>query len=146
MFLVAGCVDLHVPTQQAAGLQDVRFLGMKRLSLASGSVSEKALAAFLEDRVNGLKEVSVSFSAGEAAAVGRLRGVRVACRVGLALAEDRGSLTSTAKGLSIGGFPVPLSLLGRRASFTRDFKPDAELPFEIRLPGLDLSEGRLALR
>ncbi|MEK7657523.1 MAG: glycosyltransferase family 39 protein [Elusimicrobiota bacterium] len=135
-----------VPTQQAAGLQDVRFLGMKRLSLASGSVNEKALAAFLEDRVNGLKEVSVSFSEGEAAAFGRLRGVRVAARVALALAEDRGSLTITAKGLKIAGVPIPLGLLGRRASFTRDFRPDAELPFEIAVPSITLSDGYLTIK
>lgn len=134
-----------IPTQQTGGLQDVRFLGMKRLSLVSGSVSEKALAAFLESRVNGLEHVSASFSGGEASSSGTFRGIRVACRVGIALAQNGSSLTITAKSLKVAGITIPVGLLGRRASYTRDFRPDAELPFELDVPSISVSDGFLTI-
>jgi hypothetical protein len=78
-------------------------------------------------------------------ASGRLRGARISAAVSLSLSEDRRSLRIELAGLTISGVPVPVMIFGRHARFIRSFTPDPELPFEIVVPGISLSSGRLLI-
>ena len=130
---------------QAAHLMGCRFLRMKALRIDSAVVRRESLAAFLKSRIPGLREESADMQNGLLSASGRLRGARISAAVSLSLSDDRRSLRIELAGLTIVGVPVPVMIFGRHARFIRSFTPDPELPFEIVVPGISLSSGRLLI-
>ena len=115
-----------------------------RIRFESASVGEEAFAAFLDARVKGLESAEATLDE-TVQARGKLRGVPVSAEAAVSLDRDARELTVEARGASVAGVPLPLWILGALRSYTLGLDPDPELPFEIRLSGLRVADGRLVV-
>ncbi len=125
-------------------LAEPRFLRLDALAVRSASVSQEALAFFVNERVKGLEGAGVRFDAGAAALEGRWRGRPVRVAVEPRLLSDRSGLEVLGREASFALIPLPLKLLGA-GRFVLPFAPSSELPFRIAVPSLSLKEGRLSV-
>lgn len=123
-------------------LMDFRFLKMRRLTLAAGTIDEKSAAEFLEARVPALREARFELD-GDVSARAKLGPVPIGAEASAKLGSRE--LVLRLETVRVAGLPVPGALLGRSASYRLDFAPDPELPFELAVPGLSIAKGRLAL-
>jgi hypothetical protein len=110
-----------------------RLLRLRTARLASARVTDAALAAYLERRVKGLKDVTVRFDDGRVSVDGRFRGFRAAVTAALAYDPGARAVVVGLERLRLGGLPLPAGLAGRRSFPLRAQKG---MPFDVELSGL----------
>jgi len=125
-------------------LLDIRLLGMRRLRLVSGSVTEDAAAAFLKARAKEITQARFKLDDSISAWV-KAKGIPAFAEVSVRLREDKGGLDMRAERVAVAGIPLPLGLLGRHAGYALPFSPTGELPFHLDIAGLTVAGGRLRI-
>lgn len=121
-------------------LSDPRFTRIDAVSLRRATVRAESLAAFLEDRVRGLTEVSATIDGGTVSASGKLKGKAVSASLSAALLPGGKGIEAKPLSASALGIPLPARFFG---GLTLPFEPTSELPFRISMPSLTLEGGRL---
>ncbi|MFH1725089.1 MAG: LmeA family phospholipid-binding protein [Elusimicrobiota bacterium] len=125
-------------------LSDFRFLRMSRLTFASGTVTEDAAAAFLKARVPqlGPSRFRLNKTVSAETAFGR---VPLSAEVSVALLPDGRGLEVELERVAVAGIPLPLVVAGPYRRYRLGFDPNPELPFVVRVSGLEVADGRLRI-
>lgn len=124
---------------------DARLLKLGRVRLNSLDVGAAEVAAFLEDRVKGLKVASVELDQGAIRVSGRWKGYALAAEAGVSLLDAPRRLKIDVKSARFAGSVIPVALFRPIKELTIPLYPSPETPFAIELPGLTLANGRLTV-
>ncbi len=123
-------------------LQDFRFLKMDRLVFVSAEVTESSASSFLKERVKNVSDVRFKLD-DVVAASAKWKGIPVSAAVSLMRTED--ALQVRAERLAVSFLPLPLFLLGGSQEYRVGFAPNPELPFELDIAPVSVSEGVLKI-
>lgn len=124
---------------------DARLLKLGRLRIKSLDVGAADVAAFLEDRVKGLKVSSVELDEGSIRVAGAWKGHRVAAEAAVSFLDAPRRLKVDVKSARFGGSAIPVALFRPIKELTVPLYPSPETPFAIELAGLTLDNGRLSV-
>ena len=130
-----------VPLGLESRLEDVRLLHLDRLTLESALVTSESVASWLAARVPALSRLAVTLDGSvRVEAVLRER-LPLSAEVVLTLGE--GGLKARLAAVKIAGASLPLPR--QIQTYRLSFAPNPELPFELAVPGITPSRGRLTI-